>query len=1409
MSGDPHTRRVSSARRRRKTVPSVLPSLALSRRGGAALRALLVLALVAVGVVGAGAVPPAQAVGAPVVIDDFGGTTRGVRTVTVINTGTSPDPIFNQAGGVGTMQLNGSGNSATGIELGYTFPETDLTVGGSNTQFFVEFASIQRTPEVVGEHAAAISISVTDATGATGVYGTSIGNTDAWNVVLNFACSAGSTCFTPQVDFSRVTEMTLTVSYPRNLDPTHSTTVKVDALRTTPTGGVAPTPPAPRITAPATTAGTLYATSGTVVEFPVRFESDQTPVDVTGLDASDLLPIGTATGSALLGLSGSGSAYTVRVGPISGDGTVGFRLPAGVVQDAWGQGNAAAEVSIPFVVSVAPAITSAPPTAATIGTPLSIDVTATGRPGPTFAVASGALPPGLTLSSSGRLQGTPTTGGVFTFAIAATNPLGTVTQPTTMTVTGPPVLEHDPAATFWKGSPGAFAFSASGYPTPTISASGLPAGLTLTDHGDGTAEIAGTPTTAGTSTVTLTATNAIDTRTSTLALTVRSAPTFTSDSFLEFTRDTAGSFTVTTTGVPAATLAVTGGTLPAGLAFVDNGDGTGTLSGTPTASGLRSVTVTATNAAGTATQTLSIETRAAPAITSSRDASFVVGRGGSFTVATTGYPTATIVLTGALPSGLTFTDNWDGTATISGTPTAAGTSTVGITAANSVAPFATQTLTVTVREEPAITSSSDVQLTVGTSGSFVVRTSGSPAPSLTTGLLPAGLTFVDNGDGTATLSGTPTTAGAWDVDVHASNVVGTADQVLHVLVVAPLRFTTPDHVTLVVGEPASFDVLSDGYPGALVPSSQCTAPDGLSIAPIGTHGWHVSGSPQTPGSTTCTFGVEHPLSGRAEQTVVILVASTPAVTSAGTTTFVTGRPGTFLVTTSGSPAPALSVGTLPAGLTFVDHGDGTGTLSGTPTTTDFANVPVTATNAAGTVTTRLEILMHTVPEFSSPTTATFTLGTPGVHGLMTSGTPTATLSLVGSLPPGLDFEAFADGSGSIAGAPLSSGTFPVVVVATNAAGTEEQHLSVVVREAPAVTSAPTAQLRVGTPGSWTVTTTGHPAPVLTLAGSLPAGLTFSDEGDGTATITGTPTVTGSSDVTITATNAAGTDDQVLTLDVVSEPVFTSAATTTFPVGVSSSFDVTTSGYPDAALTLAGTLPAGLTFTDRGDGTATIAGTPTTDGTATVTITAAGAGTATQTLRVTVTRAPVITSPDSAPFTEGAPGRFVVRATGFPVPALALTGTLPPGLTFTDHGDGTAVIAGTPDPGAAGTYRVTITAVPPAALLRASGLVTSALAGLPLALGDSQELVITVAADDEGTDPGTGGTPGDDGTDDGPADGPDAGSTDGDAGDDDAAPSASGPTRLGATGSAAGPLALVALALLATGAALLGTRRRWV
>ena len=108
---------------------------------------------------------------------------------------------------------------------------------------------------------------------------------------------------------------------------------------------------------------------------------------------------------------------------------------------------------------------------------------------------------------------------------------------------------------------------------------------------------------------------------------------------------------------------------------------------------------------------------------------------------------------------MTFVDNGDGTATLSGTPTAGsgGVYPLTITAANGATPSAVKTFTLTVDEAPSVTSADQATFIQGTPGTFTVTTSGYPAPALSfSSGLPSGVSFVDNGNGTGTLSYVPT-----------------------------------------------------------------------------------------------------------------------------------------------------------------------------------------------------------------------------------------------------------------------------------------------------------------------------------------------------------------------------------------------------------------------------------------------------------------------------------------------------------------------------------------------------------------------------------------------------------------------------------------------------------------------------
>ena len=143
--------------------------------------------------------------------------------------------------------------------------------------------------------------------------------------------------------------------------------------------------------------------------------------------------------------------------------------------------------------------------------------------------------------------------------------------------------------------------------------------MAFVDNGNGTATLSGTPDpgTTGVYTLTFTAANGVlPNATQTFTLTVNQGPAITSANSATFTIGVAGSFTVTTSGVPAPTVTIGGVALPANLMFADNGNGTGTLSGTPAAGteGTYALTFTATNGVGpAATQAFTLTCHHAPA----------------------------------------------------------------------------------------------------------------------------------------------------------------------------------------------------------------------------------------------------------------------------------------------------------------------------------------------------------------------------------------------------------------------------------------------------------------------------------------------------------------------------------------------------------------------------------------------------------------------------------------------------------------------------------------------------------------------------------------------------------------------------------------------------------------------------
>jgi YVTN family beta-propeller protein len=153
----------------------------------------------------------------------------------------------------------------------------------------------------------------------------------------------------------------------------------------------------------------------------------------------------------------------------------------------------------------APAVDGAPSSSLLEGEPFDYSYTLTGAPRPTTTVTGGTLPPGLTLSPDGRLSGTPTEGGTYTFTVTGASSEGSDAVTSTIQVNVRPGIDGQPPSPGLVGTSYDFSYDLSGTPAPTVAITDgvLPAGLALTRDG----RLSGTPTEVGTSSFTVTATN--------------------------------------------------------------------------------------------------------------------------------------------------------------------------------------------------------------------------------------------------------------------------------------------------------------------------------------------------------------------------------------------------------------------------------------------------------------------------------------------------------------------------------------------------------------------------------------------------------------------------------------------------------------------------------------------------------------------------------------------------------------------------------------------------------------------------------------------------------------------------------------------------------------------------------------
>jgi hypothetical protein len=180
-------------------------------------------------------------------------------------------------------------------------------------------------------------------------------------------------------------------------------------------------------------------------------------------------------------------------------------------------------------------------------------------------------------------------------------------------------------------------------------------------------------------------------------------------------------------------------------------------------------------------------------------------------------------------------------------------------------------------------------------------------------------------------------------------------------------------------------------------------------------------------------------------------------------------------------------------------------------------------NYAGSTGTESETADE-APAITSEDATTFTTGSEGSFSVTASGTPSPSVTESGALPGGVEFNPVTD---ALSGTPTESGSFAITFTAENGVGANAvQSFTLTVHAAPAITSQAGATFTKGVAGSFTLTASGNPAPVISESGTLPAGVEFKN-----GVISGTPTQTGSFPISFTASNEVGFSTQSFTLTV--------------------------------------------------------------------------------------------------------------------------------------------------------------------------------------------------------------------------------------------------------------------------------------
>lgn len=896
---------------------------------------------------------------------------------------------------------------------------------------------------------------------------------------------------------------------------------------------------------------------------------------------------------------------------------------------------------------------------------------------------TGSVPPGLSFDvNTGRLSGTPSAAGAYTFSLAAhdSSPIS-ITKSVTMTVYAALAVSTSNLTATTVSRPYSQTLASSGGTSPktwSIVSGTLPNGIAL---GSATGLLSGAATTPGAySFVVRVDCCGTASATAPLSLVVNPAPSIQTSTLpggavgVSYSQQLSGGG-----GTGALAFSIAAGTLPAGLSLSTSG----LISGTPAAMGSSSFTVQLMDSVGSsATASLSIAIIDLPEITPPTLTALTVGQTvqAGLTAINGTSPYIWDLASGALPTGVTLDP---ATGALQGQPTQSGLSAFTLRVTDAQSQQAILPRTWLVNAAPVITTASLAETTVSRpfTTTTLSGTGGTGTLAWSATGLPAGLTLSAQGE----LSGSPSVAGSSEVLVTArdDNQVPAA-RTLSLVVNAAPSIQTSTLTGGTVGTVYSLQLSGSGGTGALNWSVSAGAlPAGLGLSASGL----ISGNPAAAGLASITIQLADSVGAVVTASFTLSVIDPPEITPPTLTALTVGQTVQSGLTAVKGTAPYtwdLAEGALPAGVTL---NPSTGALQGQPTQPGWSSFTWRVTDAQSQQATLAQSwLVNPAPAISTAaipaTTISKALTTVVLSG--SGGTGMLVWSAAG-LPAGLSLSA----QGELSGTPVLEGASDVIFTLRDDNQVQASRtLTVTVNPLPIIT---TSSLPLGVLSSAysqaLAATGGTGARTYSLTGGvLPAGIALAADG----TLSGAPAAKGSFSFTVKVEDPLGaSSSSALTLEVVDTPEILTVTVPDWTAGqhVSLNLSAERGTAPYKWTLVGGALPSGAQLdADSGALSGTIA--------------AAGSGsmqvrvadlhelTASRTLVWKVNAAPTLDVPVAPQLVVGRPaGAWQLSYQGGTGPLSGYADGLPPGLQLNAH---SGLITGTPF--APGRYETQFTLV---------------------------------------------------------------------------------------------------------------------